>query len=36
MIRLTAFVAVALPVIMVAWTVVGMFAPDLGMQDGHG
>jgi hypothetical protein len=35
-IRLTAIVAVALPVIMVAWTVVAIFSPDVGLHDGVG
>lgn len=37
MTRLTTIVAAALPVIMVAWAVVGLGIPDLlGMHDGNG
>jgi multisubunit Na+/H+ antiporter MnhB subunit len=36
MIRLAALAIVALPVVMFAWTVVGMFSPDLGMYEGSG
>jgi len=34
MIRLTAVVIVALPLIASIWTVVGLLSPDLGMHDG--
>ena len=35
-IRLAAIAIVALPVVMLAWTVIGMFSPDVGMYDGNG
>ena len=36
MIRLTATLVVALPLIAFAWTIVGLFSPDVGMHDGNG
>ena len=36
MIRLTTAVVVVLPLIAFAWTIVGLFSPDLGMHDGDG
>jgi hypothetical protein len=36
MIRFAAFAIVALPVVMFAWTVVGLLTPDLGMYEGNG
>jgi len=36
MIRLTAVISIALPVVVAVWTVLGMFSPDLGMHDGGG
>lgn len=35
-VRLTTIIAAALPIILVAWAVVGMFTPELGMHDGSG
>ena len=32
--RLSVAVAVALPMVIFMWTIVGMLGPDLGMHDG--
>jgi len=36
MIRFSAIAIVALPVVMFAWAVVGIIAPELGMYEGNG
>ncbi len=36
MIRVTTIVIAALPLVLLAWTVVGLVVPDLGMHDGDG
>jgi len=36
MIRLSTVVIAALPVVLLAWTVVGLIVPQLGMHDGDG
>ena len=36
MIRVSTIVIAVLPLFLLAWTLVGLIAPDLGMHDGDG
>ena len=36
MIRVSTILIAALPFVLLAWTVVGLIVPDLGMHDGDG
>ena len=36
MIRVSTIMIAALPLVLLAWTAVGLLVPDLGMHDGDG